>query len=215
MSHSGSRALGFQICRHYTDLAQQRCYGLPDEMRHLAWLDLDEDSGQHYWASMQLAGDYASANHHLIHHHVAKAAGLKAVWQVEHHHNFAWLEEHDGRELVVHRKGATPAEEGVLGLIPGSMADPGALVRGKGVEGSLRSCSHGAGRAMSRSAAKRRLTRSQQKKTLAARGVTLLSGGLDEAPDAYKPVEDVLAAQTDLVDVIGLFQPKIVKMADD
>ena len=215
MSHSGSRGMGFQICRHYKDIAQERCYGLPDDMRHLAWLDLDEQSGQDYWHSMQLAGDYASANHHLIHRHVAKAAKLKSVWEVEHHHNYCWREEHDGQMLYVHRKGATPAEEGELGIIPGSMADRGVIVRGTGTADALRSCSHGAGRRMSRTKAKQTLTRSDQKTYLAERGVTLLSGGLDESPMAYKSIDEVIAAQTDLVDVVATFQPKIVKMADD
>mgnify|MGYP006268973969 FL=1 len=215
MSHSGSRGFGFQVCRHYKDIAQERCYGLPDDMRHLAWLALDEQSGQDYWHSMQLAGDYASANHHLIHRHVAKAAKLKPVWQVENHHNFCFREEHDGQTLYVHRKGATPADEGQLGIIPGSMADRGVIVRGTGNDDALRSCSHGAGRQMSRTKAKQTLTRSDQKKYLAARGVTLLSGGLDESPMAYKSIDDVLDAQSDLVDVIAAFQPKIVKMADD
>jgi tRNA-splicing ligase RtcB len=215
MSHSGSRGFGFQVCQHYKDVAQDRCAALPDDMRHLSWLSLDEASGQDYWQSMQLAGDYASANHHLIHQHVAKAARLKPTWQVEHHHNFAWKEEHNGQTLYVHRKGATPAEAGQLGIIPGSMGDRGVIVRGKGTEDALRSCAHGAGRVMSRTKAKQTLTRSDQKKYLAERGVTLLSGGLDESPRAYKRIDDVLAAQDDLVDVIATFQPKIVKMADD
>jgi len=218
MSHSGSRGLGHQICQHYKEVAQERCYGLPKDMRHLSWLSLDEQSGQDYWHSMQLAGDYASATHHLIHHHVARAAGLKSVWEVENHHNFAWKEEHDvdgePATLVVHRKGATPADEGTLGIIPGSMADIGAIVRGKGVSESLRSCSHGAGRLMSRTDAKRTFTRSEQKAYLAERDVTLLSGGLDEAPMVYKSIEDVLKAQSDLVDVVATFQPKIVKMSN-
>lgn len=219
MSHSGSRGFGYKVCQHYKDVAMDRCYGLPDDMKHLAWLDLDEQSGQDYWHAMQLAGDYASANHHLIHRHVAKAAKLKPVWQIEHHHNFAWKETHevDGQpmELVVHRKGATPAADGEFGIIPGSMADIGAIVRGRGESRSLTSCSHGAGRKMSRTQAKRSFTKSDHKKVLAERNVTLLSGGLDEAPMAYKPIEEVLHAQRDLVDVIATFQPRIVKMAND
>ncbi len=219
MSHSGSRGFGYKVCQHYKDKAMERCYGLPDDMQHLAWLDLDEQSGQDYWHSMQLAGDYASANHHLIHRNVSRAAGLKPVWQIEHHHNFAWKETHevDGEpmELVVHRKGATPAAAGEFGIIPGSMADAGAIVRGRGEGRSLESCSHGAGRKMSRTQAKRTFTGSAHKTYLAEKGVTLLSGGLDEAPMAYKSIEEVLNAQRDLVDIVAMFQPRIVKMAND
>ena len=205
MSHSGSRGFGYKVCQHYKDKAMERCYGLPDDMQHLAWLDLNEQSGQDYW--------------HSMHRHVSKAAKLKPVWQIEHHHNFAWKETHDVdgelMELVVHRKGATPAAAGEFGIIPGSMADAGAIVRGRGEARSLASCSHGAGRKMSRTQAKRTFTGSQHKKYLAEKGVTMISGGLDEAPMAYKSIDEVLRAQLDLVDVIATFQPRIVKMADD
>src|SRR5947208_14482220 len=99
---------------------------------------------------MNLMGHYAAANHAMIHQKVIKAAGAKALASVENHHNFAWKEVHDGREMIVHRKGATPAGRGVLGVIPGSMATPGFVVRGKGQAVSLESASHGAGRVRSR-----------------------------------------------------------------
>ncbi len=134
---------------------------------------------------------------------------------VENHHNFCWKEEVDGRELMVHRKGATPAGAGVLGVIPGSMADPGFVVRGRGEAGSLQSAAHGAGRAMSRRAAIESVARADRDRYLAEHGVTLLGGGLDEAPQAYKRIEDVIAAQRDLVDIIGVFTPRIVRMANE
>ena len=81
---------------------------------------------------MELMGRYAAANHALIHRHVAENLGAGVLLDLENHHNFAWREEHDGREVIVHRKGATPAGRGVLGIIPGSMATPGFVVRGKG-----------------------------------------------------------------------------------
>src|SRR5690606_39216977 len=118
------------------------------------WLDLSTEPGQEYMAAMNLMGEYAAANHAIIHRKIAKALGAKALAGVENHHNFAWTETHDGREVVVHRKGATPAGAGVPGVIPGSMASPGYVVRGKGNAASLDSASHGAGRAMSRTAAK-------------------------------------------------------------
>lgn len=129
-------------------------------------------------------------------------------------HN-CWKETHNGKEVVVHRKGATPAGAGVLGVIPGSMADPAFIVRGKGNPDSLLSASHGAGRAMSRTKARQEMNWSHWKNVLRQRGVKLLSGGLDEVPGAYKPIREVMAAQTDLVEIIGEFMPRIVKMSAD
>jgi tRNA-splicing ligase RtcB (3'-phosphate/5'-hydroxy nucleic acid ligase) len=128
-------------------------------------------------------------------------------------HN-CWREEHNGRELYVHRKGATPAGKGVLGVIPGSMAAPGFVVRGRGDAQSLESASHGAGRQMSRTAAREKFRWKQFKELFERAGVQLLSAGIDEAPGAYKDIHSVMAAQRDLVDVIARFDPKIVKMAD-
>ena len=216
LSHSGSRGVGFKIANEYSRLARGLHPNLPEMVKHLAWLDMDTDAGREYWIGMELAGRFASACHNMIHYHVAKAAGFKEVAAIENHHNFAWRETMaDGSEAIVHRKGATPAGEGVLGIIPGSMADPGYVVRGKGVMGSLNSASHGAGRAMSRRAAKDSITSGQVRKYLEYRGVKLLGGGLDEAPMAYKNIEEVVGAQRDLVDVLGQFAPKIVMMAND
>ncbi len=216
LSHSGSRGVGFKIANEYSRLARGLHPNLPDMVKHLAWLDMDTDAGREYWIGMELAGRFASACHNVIHHEVARAAGFKEVAAIENHHNFAWRETMaDGSEAIVHRKGATPAGDGVLGIIPGSMADPGYVVRGKGVMESLNSASHGAGRAMSRRAAKDSITSGQVRKYLEYRGVKLLGGGLDEAPMAYKNIEEVVSAQRDLVDVLGSFAPKIVMMADD
>jgi tRNA-splicing ligase RtcB len=213
LSHSGSRGFGAHVCSHFTAIARE-ITPMPPEARTLAWLPLDHEAGAQYWSAMELAGRYASANHALIHRGVVAAAGLKGLATVENHHNFAWKEVHDGEELVVHRKGATPAGEGVLGVIPGSMADPGFVVRGRGGAGSLDSAAHGAGRRMSRKAAKESLTKTEWKARLAAAGVELLAAGIDEAPMAYKPIREVMAAQSDLVDIVGEFAPRIVLMAD-
>ena len=216
LSHSGSRGVGFKIANEYSRLARGLHPNLPDVVKHLAWLDMDSDAGREYWIGMELAGRFASACHEIIHREVAKAAGFKEVAAIENHHNFAWKETMaDGSEAIVHRKGATPAGAGVLGIIPGSMADPGYVVRGKGVMASLNSASHGAGRAMSRRAAKDSITSGQVRKYLEYRGVKLLGGGLDEAPMAYKNIEEVIGAQRDLVDILGQFAPKIVMMAND
>lgn len=211
LSHSGSRGLGANIAKEYTRLATKQT-PLPREAQHLAWLDLDTHDGQEYWIAMNLAGDYASACHHDIHKRIAKALGTRALATVENHHNFAWKEIINGQELIVHRKGATPAQKNVLGIIPGSMTAPGFIVKGKGNELSLNSASHGAGRLMSRSQAKRSITQSEVKKMLKDHGVTLIGAGLDEAPMAYKDINKVMAQQTELVDVVGTFLPKIVRM---
>ena len=216
LSHSGSRGVGAKIADRFSKLAMEKHPDLDKSVRQLAWLSLDSEDGQEYWLSMELAGKFASANHYIIHHRVASAVGLKEVAVVENHHNFAWIEKlTDGRDVIVHRKGATPAGKGVLGVIPGSMGDAGYVVRGRGVGESLESASHGAGRLMSRKAALNSISRSARDEYLKERNVTLLGGGLDESPQAYKPIEAIIAAQHDLVDVIGKFTPRIVRMADE
>ncbi|MFN8300035.1 MAG: RtcB family protein [Chitinophagales bacterium] len=213
LSHSGSRGLGATIANHYTKLAMEKTV-LPKEAKHLAWLNLDSEEGMEYWLAMNLAGDYASACHHTIHRKMAKAIGEKPIAMVENHHNFAWKETWEGKEVIVHRKGATPAGKDVLGIIPGSMTAPGFIVKGKGASASINSASHGAGRKMSRGAAFKSITRNALKEVLDAHNVKLLGGGLDEAPMAYKNIHDVMAAQEELVEVVGLFYPRIVKMDD-
>ncbi len=215
LSHSGSRGTGYKIANHYSNLAMDQHPTLPKEVKHLAWFDMDSEEGQEYWLSMNLAGRYASANHAVIHQRITKAVGFQPLAQVENHHNFAWKEDHNGEEVIVHRKGATPAGENVLGIIPGSMGDPGYVVRGRGNTDSINSASHGAGRKMSRRVAKQSITRHAQKAYLKQRGIDLLGGGLDEAPQAYKPIHEVMQAQSDLVSVVGEFVPRIVRMADD
>jgi tRNA-splicing ligase RtcB len=215
LTHSGSRGFGATIANTYTKIAMEKTK-LPKEAKHLAWLDLNTEEGQEYWIAMNLAGDYASACHHEIHKRLSKELGIKEVARVENHHNFAWKETlGDGREVIVHRKGATPAGEGVLGVIPGSMVHPGYIVRGKGNIESINSASHGAGRAMSRKKAKESFTGSEVKKLLKEHNVTLIGGGIDEAPMAYKDIDTVMAYQNDLVDVLGSFMPKVVRMAKD
>ena len=153
LSHSGSRGVGFKIANRYSKIAQEKHPKLEKSVAELAWLDLTSEEGEEYWIGMSLAGRFASANHAVIHEKVAKALGEDVTSKVENHHNYAWKEEIEGRETIIHRKGATPAGDGVMGMIPGSMGDPGYVVRGRGNEPSLKSASHGAGRLMSRTAA--------------------------------------------------------------
>lgn len=212
LSHSGSRGLGANIAQHYTQIAMDTCK-LPKGAQQLAWLDMASEAGQEYWLSMNLAGDYAKACHDRIHANVLKAVGLQVVARVENHHNFAWKDSlADGSEVILHRKGATPAHEGELGIIPGSMTTAAYLVAGKGQPDALYSASHGAGRAMSRKRARENMTASALKKMLAQADVTLIGGSVEENPLAYKDIERVIAAQQDLVSIQGKFMPRIVRM---
>ena len=217
LSHSGSRGTGASVCDHYSKMAVSQMPDLPSELKRLAWLSLDSQEGQEYWNAMELMGQYAAANHACIHHHIAEHLGAQVLLDLENHHNFAWKEKHviSGveREVIVHRKGATPAGTGVLGIIPGSMATPGFVVSGKGNAESLNSASHGAGRAMSRKAANEKFNWKDVNRFLKQQGVTLISAGLDEVPMAYKNIRDVMAAQKNLVTVLGEFMPRLVKMA--
>jgi len=213
LSHSGSRGAGANVAGYYSRLAMKQHPELPRELTHLAWLDLDSDEGRQYWQAMQLMGKYAAANHACIHRHVPQHLGAAVLLDLENHHNFAWEEEHDGERVIVHRKGATPAGAGVLGIIPGSMASPTYVVRGKGNPASLNSAAHGAGRVMSRTRAKKTFSWAEVRRYLDQRGVTLLSAGLDEVPMVYKNIDEVMAAQSDLVEPIARFQPRLVKMA--
>ncbi len=217
LSHSGSRAVGFKIATRFSEIASSLHPRLDDSVKHLAWLPMTHDAGAEYWLSMELAGRFASANHQVVHQRVAAAVGLEEIAHVENHHNFAWRQSiRQGStvaEAIVHRKGATPAENGVLGIIPGSMADAGFVVRGKGVAESLDSASHGAGRLMSRRKALSTISADDRRDYLVRNGVELLGGGLDESPQAYKRIEEVIAAQNDLIDIEGEFHPHLVRMA--
>jgi tRNA-splicing ligase RtcB (3'-phosphate/5'-hydroxy nucleic acid ligase) len=214
LTHSGSRGFGATLAGHYTKLAKELCK-LPYEAANLAYLDLKSEAGQEYWLAMNLAGDYASACHEIIHQKLVASVGGQVLAQVENHHNFAWKETWNGEEVIVHRKGATPAGKGVMGIIPGSMTAPGFLVRGRGEMSAINSASHGAGRQMSRTQALKTVSKSEMKDILKDNGVTLIGAGLDEAPMAYKDINLVMTAQKELVDTVAKFTPKIVRMADD
>jgi tRNA-splicing ligase RtcB len=217
LSHSGSRGTGAAVCDYYSKIAFSQFPDLPSELKRLAWLSLDSQEGREYWAAMELMGLYAAANHAMIHRHVAANLGAEVLLDLENHHNFAWKERHviNGveKEVIVHRKGATPAGQGVLGIIPGSMASPGFVVAGKGNAESLNSAAHGAGRVMSRKAANEKFNWKDANRFLKQQGVTLISAGLDEVPMVYKNIHQVMAAQSDLVTILGQFDPKVVKMA--
>jgi tRNA-splicing ligase RtcB len=215
LSHSGSRGAGAAVCSTYSQIAQASLPKRYKDLGRLAWLSLDSEAGQEYWLAMNLMGEYAAANHAVIHRLVAKLLGAEIIAGVENHHNFAWKERHQGRELIVHRKGATPAGAGQLGVIPGTMADPAFVVRGLGNPQSLSSASHGAGRRMSRKKANDMFRIQAVRKDLEARGVHVLAAGSDEVPGVYKDIREVMAAQQDLVETVARFDPKIVRMCGD
>src|SRR3974390_868434 len=217
LSHSGSRGTGAAVCDHYSKIAFNQFPSLPSELKRLAWLSLGSQEGQEDWAAMELMGRYAAANHALIHKHVAANLGAEVLLDLENHHNFAWKENHVihgvEKEVIVHRKGATPAGQGVLGIIPGSMASPGFVVSGKGNAEALNSASHGAGPVMSGTQATKTFEWKKVNAFLREKGATLISAGLDEVPMVYKNIHEVMAAQKDLVTILGQFDPKLVKMA--
>ncbi|MFA5903016.1 MAG: RtcB family protein [Desulfobacula sp.] len=213
LTHSGSRGTGAQIADHYSSLAKRLHPELGKPLNNLAWLDMKKGDGIEYFKAMELMGRYASANHEIIHDAVLEFLGEAAIIKIENHHNFAWKEKIGMQDVIVHRKGATPAGKGVLGIIPGSMADPGFIVRGLGKDESLMSAAHGAGRRMSRSAATKQFSFKDLQNVMQKRQITLISAGLDEIPMAYKNIEDVMDQQKGLVEIVAIFEPKLVKMA--
>ena len=215
LSHSGSRGLGAAIADYYTGIAKETCR-LPRQAGPFAWLSLNSEAGQEYWRCMEIAGEYSAANHECIHYNVAKALRLKPLASVSNHHNFAWRDTlPDGRKVIIHRKGATPAHLDELGIIPGSMTAPGYIVSGKGCTESLYSASHGAGRLMSRLDARNSISRYALKKLLAEKNVTLIGGTTEEAPQAYKDINSVMESQNELVKIEGTIIPRIVKMSEE
>jgi tRNA-splicing ligase RtcB (3'-phosphate/5'-hydroxy nucleic acid ligase) len=186
---------------------------LPKEAKHLAWLSLDESEGQEYWAFMNLAGDYAKACHEVIHGKILKDLKLSTERTIQNHHNFAWKEKlSNGQEAIVHRKGATPAGKGDIGIIPGSMTSPTFIVKGLGNAKSINSSSHGAGRRMSRTKAFNNFTGADMSNDLIMNHVELIGGDIDESSFSYKDIRKVIGEQKELVEVIGEFTPWMVRM---
>ncbi|MCP4021703.1 MAG: RtcB family protein [Desulfobacteraceae bacterium] len=213
LTHSGSRGTGAKIADHFSNLAKRIHPELPKGKNNLAWLDMNSEEGITYFKAMELMGRYAAANHEIIHQAILNTLGESASVTIENHHNFAWKEKIGLRDVIVHRKGATPAAKGVLGIIPGSMADPGFVVRGLGNEDAICSAAHGAGRRMSRNAAMKRFSFNDLQQILQKKKVFLISAGLDEIPMAYKDIKVVMNQQKDLVEIVAKFDPKLVKMA--
>jgi tRNA-splicing ligase RtcB len=226
LTHSGSRGVGHAMATHYSSLAAERtnliARGIPKEY---AWLNIDDDAGREYLQVMRLMGRYAQANHHLIHAHFLRRTGLSALpvkgsavelphvttpfTVIENHHNFAWVE----GDLVIHRKGATPAGRDVAGLIPGSSGTKSYLVKGLSNPDSLESSSHGAGRPFSRTEAKRRHDPEFFRTWMADHDILYKGVAPDETLMAYKDIETVIGLQTGvLVDIVAEMFPVAVQM---
>ncbi len=213
LTHSGSRGVGYAVANHYMRVAAQETKRIADVPRYYEWLALDTEAGQEYWTAMELCGAFASANHHIIHDLFVRRSKLGGAAPVENHHNFAWR---DG-EYVVHRKGATPAEAGVLGIIPGSMATNSYVVVGTGNPAALQSSSHGAGRRGSRTWAKNTIALRDVRQVLTERDILVEGLNADESPFAYKDIERVMQLQEDagLIERVARMQPIAVLMAGE
>ncbi len=210
--HFGSRGLGHTSATRYLKMA-----GGKDGMNvPPAVVDEDSEVGQRYIAAMELAGRYAYAGREWVVERVRKIVGGEVTDSVHNHHNYAWRERHNDRDLWVVRKGATPAFPGQRGFVGGSMGDDAVILEGIESEASktaLYSTVHGAGRLFGRKEAKRRFDRSEMDEWLHARGVTLLGADLDESPMAYRRLDEVLAFHADSARVIHRLRPFAVVMA--
>jgi tRNA-splicing ligase RtcB len=233
--HFGSRGLGHTIASGFLSLSQNKKWGERAKETEVL-LDLSQPLGDAYWHLMELAGEYAYAGREWVARQVTNIIGGREMELVHNHHNFAWKEEHDGRELVVFRKGATPAFPGQRGFVGGSMGDDAVIIEGArdGDEslqrGAMYSTVHGAGRVMSRTEARGKVRGwgrnarivapgkvnwDMVKEWLGPKGVILRGGGLDEAPQAYRRLPDVLSAQGDTIRVLHTLRPIIVVMAGE
>lgn len=199
MIHSGSRGLGHQVCTDYINVCRGALgkYGIKLPDPELACVPYNSKEGQDYFGAMAAAANYAYANHQILSHFIRKAwpSPLRLIYHMG--HNIACLEEHDGKKLCVHRKGAARCFEGKPVLIPGSMGTASyVLVGQKKAEEAFASCAHGAGRVMSRSAAKRQVWGETLKKELEEKGIIprtrSMSGLAEEAPIAYKDIDEVV-----------------------
>jgi tRNA-splicing ligase RtcB len=234
--HFGSRGFGHTIASAFLAIGQGKAWGERVPEREVL-LDLDDPAGHDYWELMNLAGEYAYAGREWVARKVVEIIGANEVELVHNHHNFAWRETHNGEEVIVVRKGATPAFPDQKSFIGGSMGDDAVIVRGTppshasadvkaAQRASLYSTVHGAGRVMSRTqaAGKRnrrtgkvlspgRLTQAMMDDWLKEKGVILRGGGLDESPQVYRRLPDVLAAQEGTVEVLHTLRPLVVVMA--
>lgn len=223
MIHSGSRNIGYQVAKHYNDLAVElngKWFSQIPREWELAFLPSDSQEGKTYQAEMQYCVDFALSNRRLMMERTKDAVSAicpDAQYDglINIAHNYAAMEHHFGADVMVHRKGATKAQEGQLGIIPGSQGSASYIVRGLGNRESFESCSHGAGRKMGRKQAQRELNLEAEKKRLDDLGVIHAirnKRDLDEAAGAYKDIAAVMANQADLVQIeVGLRPLAVIK----
>ena len=230
--HFGSRGFGHTVASGFLALGQNRPWGVRVPEAEVL-LDLKTPTGDAYWSLMDLAGQYAYAGREWVARKVVGILGGQELELIHNHHNFAWRETHGGEDLIVVRKGATPAFPGQQGFVGGSMGDDAVIVEGARHKGDLQraalySTVHGAGRVMSRTEARGKIdwktkrVRSPGKVTwdmlhdwIRKKGVILRGGGLDESPHAYRRLPDVLAAQGETVRVLHTLRPLVVVMAGE
>ena len=218
--HFGSRGFGHKTASGFLALAQGRRF---DEKAPIGEMDgppvllpADSELGRSYISAMQLAGEYAYAGRDVVVDKVLEILGARATHEVHNHHNFAWREEHFGTDAWVIRKGCTPAFPDQESFVGATMGEPSVILRGRrsaGNEGLLSSTVHGAGRVMSRRQAKKQLDYRAVEREIAGAGIELRGGAADEAPAAYKRLDEVLAAHADTVEVLHRLTPMGVAMA--
>lgn len=210
--HFGSRGFGHGVVTYFLKLGGGKD-GMDVPPLVLA---LKSEIGADYMKGMQLAGEYAYAGRTWVCDRVAQLLGTKILEEVHNHHNYAWAEKHDGVEYMVIRKGATPAFPGQRGFIGESMGEDAVIVEGVDSDASkmaLYSTVHGAGRTMGRNEAKRTIKPEEMNEWLRQKGVTLRGGGLDESPQAYKRLPEVLGHHDGTIKVLHTLTPSGVAMA--
>lgn len=214
MIHSGSRNFGLKTASEYHHKAQFLCNkwysSIPD--KDLAFLPIEMKEGREYFDAMKYCLEFAHANRSLMMHNVLDVmyhyTGALKLAEINIHHNYAAFEHHYGKDVLVHRKGATKATEGLLGIIPGSMGTSSYIVEGLGNPESFMSCSHGAGRRMGRKEASRQLSLEvEQEKMKGVIHGLRTQKDLDEAPGAYKDIDSVMENQRDLVKITTKLKP--------
>jgi tRNA-splicing ligase RtcB len=213
MIHSGSRNIGLKVAEHYNKLAKilnDRWYSSVEKSKDLAFLPIETREAKDYLAEMRYCVDFALANRNLMMSNITSifrnyfGSSFSELQLINIAHNYAAWEHHFDTDVIVHRKGATSARDGELGIIPGSQGTKSYIVRGKGNPESFRSCSHGAGRLMGRKEAQRSLNLQDEIDKLNRSGIihsVRNPSDLDEAPGAYKNIDIVMQNQTDLVNI--------------
>ncbi len=220
MVHSGSRNLGYRVCNHYNEIAKklnEKYHSKVDVKTDLAFLPLDTQEAKNYLTEMEFCLEFALQSRILMTERIKKIftdeTGCEFTYFHNIHHNYAAHENHFGKNVIIHRKGATRARIDEIGIIPGSQGTCSYIVKGLGDPDSFCSCSHGAGRKMGRNVARRTLNIKDEIAKLDAMGVIHAirsEKDLDEAPSAYKDIDEVMRNQKDLVEIVTKLTPLAV-----